>query len=136
MENCTESTPKKKRRHWHHRRNLEDRLYSFHEFRSCASKLRHAHALTALQHAFKLGQVRPLAKIAIYPCEYCDGMHVTTSHNDNDYSKLENSLHKLERIMSHPNFALRAPVYIQGKYTKMLADIQVRMLELEERHAR
>jgi len=42
----------------------------------CATKLVHQHYLTAMWHAAQLRKKEPDGHFCIYPCEFCDGLHV------------------------------------------------------------
>lgn len=110
---------------------LEDRLYDQKEFYRCATKLRHINYWTALHQMDSLRKVLPLANIAIYECEWCDGLHVTTGRSWKRWSKMKRSLLHLERVMADPGYYDKAPKDVQARDTKLVGYLQTRITELE-----
>ena len=53
----------------------------------------------------------PYAKITLYPCKLCLGWHIGNKFNKQDAKW---SLNRLTRMMSHPNFFLKAPEDVQS----------------------
>ena len=48
----------------------------FKYFNGCYGKLRHEHALSAIQHAAALSRDRPKIPWHVYVCDFCTGLHV------------------------------------------------------------
>jgi hypothetical protein len=113
-------------------RNLDGRFYGNREFYGCALKLRHLDYWSAMCHASSLKAAKPLANIHIYGCDYCGGLHVTSGDKRyNDSTQLQNSLAHLQKMMAHPNYALKVPQEIQARDAQLIVDIQARLIELE-----
>jgi len=75
-----------------------------------------------MRHAAIVERLNPGSVVAIYPCGYCFGLHVgRCAFNKN----LVKGIAKLEKIMSHPNFWLKAPPHIQEHMRKALEDAQM-----------
>lgn len=78
---------------------------------SCSIKKVHFNFLTAMQHCMSLQQQEPLANIAIYKCDFCDGMHVTRGNK-----RLHSARKVLStnlRLMRDPNWWVHCPANIQ-----------------------
>jgi hypothetical protein len=62
------------------------------DVRNCKRKLRHAHFLSALHHAARLGDV----DLHIYPCPVCSGLHVGHDRNRMRVKDIERELETIE----------------------------------------
>jgi hypothetical protein len=80
-------------------------------------------------HAAKVQQMHPGAVVAIYPCRFCGGIHVGRCRIN---SKLVRAAKKLQKIISHPNFWLHAPIHVQEHMTKAKEEIDALMEQSPE----
>lgn len=93
-----------------------------HQYYSCTRKFVHPNYWSAMLHARIVERLNPGSVVAIYPCEYCEGIHVGRCA----FSRaLVQGATKLDKIMAHPNFWLKAPPHIQEKMLKAREDIQM-----------
>lgn len=76
-----------------------------HQWTSCARKIRHDDFWSAYLHLRGLQRLNPWADIQIYPCDYCEGLHVG---NQLTFNQAIRSLKRLDRMMEHPNFERKA----------------------------
>src|ERR1700739_1213995 len=105
-----------------------------HEFYSCAVKFRHTDYWSAYQHFRSLRVALPAAKPQIYPCDYCDGLHVSSGKNYKDYNRLKKTLDNLERKMSTPGYSTKAPEEVRTRQAKLGLDLRARIAELESEY--
>jgi len=66
-------------------------------------------------HAARVEKLTPGSMVSIYPCQFCGGLHVGKQLSN---PRLVFAFTKLEKIMGHPNFALKAPANIQAHFQK------------------
>lgn len=81
----------------------------------CGHKLVHPNYLSAMLHVKRLERrPRGPAPMVIYPCSYCDGIHV--GHHKTfvaEIAKARRQLKKLNKTLEHPRFQECAPLYVR-----------------------
>lgn len=78
-------------------------------FFSCKIKKVHFDFWSAMQHCASLQQANPFSYIAIYKCDFCEGMHITTGGVGKKLSKIKKALDKNLKIMRDPLWWDKAP---------------------------
>lgn len=105
---------------------------SYREFKSCKSKLVHHDYLEAMFHAQAIEDSKhKWQEIHIYPCDYCDGIHIGRSGPPKHLIKLSRGIRKLNKIMAGAGFQAKASVETKERMLDLRAKLIVELREYE-----